>query len=99
MLAHKFTSIILAGLLHVPIIFKHNLTKMKIVSYMLAVFLSICALMVVAEVFNGLASETLTQFMKMNDNEDESHILAGLSAIVLSFSIQQMMFQSYVELE
>lgn len=55
--------------------------------------------MVVAEVFNGLASETLTQFMKMNDNEDESHILAGLSAIVLSFSIQQMMFQSYVELE
>ena len=94
----KSTGVILAGLFHIPIIFRRQLQKIKIVSYMLITIVSIFAILIVAELSHVQihASLTLTDFTKVHD---DGHVFSSLSAILLSFSIQQLMFPAFAELE
>jgi len=93
--------ILLAGFLHLSVIFFRKLKKIQILSYTLASVIVIFALILGFELYQR--NENGEVKVNINDvlytKADESHLFSSLSMVILSLSIHQLTFTTYVELE
>mmetsp|Transcript_12087 Transcript_12087/g.16406 ORF Transcript_12087/g.16406 Transcript_12087/m.16406 type:complete len:397 (-) Transcript_12087:165-1355(-) len=93
----KATGTVVAGLLHLSVIFKRQLEEMAVISYALAFIVVIFTVLIYSMLFSE--DELTVDLEEMMRVKTDYHLVTAFSIVIFAFSIQFMVLPAYTELE
>ena len=97
---NKSTAICFVGMLQLFVIFKKQLEELKAVSYIFIVIVFLFLTLLFSELMTDgkVVAETIN-FDELTRVKSDYHLITAISIMIFAYSIQFMVFPSYVELE